>query len=301
MDLKDSGFDQPLEIVVIYQLPTQIGYVLHEQAQAFHGAGAGWLSIKSFYHGNAQYAVGSRRFAVDDSCYLVLNNGQSYSIQIEGDQPIESFCIFFAPGFAEALQHSLAGTADRLLDEPQPATSSSAAFFERTYAHDRLVSPALRQLRAVASQGHPDQAWLIEQFHGLMQRLLRMHTNVYREVEALPAIRAATREELYRRLYYARDYAAALFTTPITLDDMARVAALSPNHLLRTFRQLFGQTPYQYVVARRIAYAQELLRSTDQAVTDICFAVGFASLGTFSWWFRQRVGVSPTDYRRQSR
>jgi AraC family transcriptional regulator len=286
---------------MIYQLPGQIGYLLHEQARAFHGSGAGWLSIKSFYCGNAEYAIGSRRFVVDDSCYLILNNGQSYNIQIESQHPIESFCLFFAPGFAEAVQHTLDSTADRLLIEPQPAGASSAAFFERTYPHDSFVSPALGQLRAVARQAQPDQAWLVERFHLVMQRLLSMHANIYREVEALPAIRAATREELYRRLHYARDYAAALFTTPITLDEMARVAALSPNHLLRTFKQLFGQTPYQYVLARRIAYAQELLRSTDQGVTDICFAVGFASLGTFSWWFHQRVGVSPTDYRRQNR
>jgi AraC-like DNA-binding protein len=286
---------------VIYQLSAQTGYLLHEQAHAFHGAGAGWLSIKSFYRGNAQYAIGSRRFVVDDSCYLVLNNGQPYSVQIEGQRPVESFCLFFAPGFAEALQYDLAGTTDRLLSEPQPTRPSSIAFFERTYPHDSLVSPALRQLRAIARQGQPDRARLVEQAHVVMQRLLLMHANVCREVDALPAIRAATREELYRRLHYAREYAEALFTTPITLDDMASVAALSPNHLLRTFRQLFGQTPYQYVVGRLIAYAQELLRSTDQGVTDICFAVGFASLGAFSWWFRQRVGVSPTDYRRQNR
>lgn len=285
---------------MIYQLP-QIGYLLHEQARAFEGGGAGWLSIKSFYRGNAHYAIGSRRFVVDDSCYLVLNHGQSYHIQIEGERPVESLCLFLAPGFAEAIQHALASTADRLLIEPQPAGTSSAAFFERTYPHDSLVSPALRQLRAIAGQGQADPAWLAEQFHVVMERLLRMHANVYHEVETLPAIRAATREELYRRLHYARDYAAALFSTPITLDEMARVAALSPNHLLRTFRQLFGQTPYQYVAGRRVAYAQELLRSTDQGVTEICFAVGFASLGTFSWWFRRRVGLSPTDYRRQSR
>ena len=142
---------------------------------------------------------------------------------------------------------------------------------------------------------------MIEQLHLIMQRLLHMQASIYQEVDSVPAIRAATREELYRRLHYAREYAAALFTTPITLDDMARAACLSPNHLLRTFKQVFDQTPYQYVIAKRIAYAQELLRSTDQGVTDICFAVGFTSLGAFSWWFRQRVGVSPTTYRRQNK
>jgi len=286
---------------MIHHLPAHVGYILHEQAQSYYGAGVGLLSIKSFYNGEAHYAVESRRFVVKDSSYFVLNNGQFYDIQIEADHLIESFCLFFAPGFTDDVRHSISSGIDRLLTEPQSPRLSSQAFFERTYPHDQSVSPVLMQLRMAVAHGQLDQPWLIEQFHLIMQRLLYMQANIYQEVNSVPALRAATREELYRRLHYAREYAAALFTTPITLDDMARVAGLSPNHLLRTFKQIFGQTPYQYVIAKRIAYAQELLRSTDQSVTDICFAVGFTSLGSFSWWFRQRVGVSPTTYRQQNR
>jgi AraC family transcriptional regulator len=285
---------------MIHFLPTHIGYILHEQAQSYAGAGAGLLSIKSFYNGEARYAVESRRFVVDDSAYLVLNHGQFYSIEIDADRRIESFCLFFAPEFASDIRHSISNKADRLLTEPRSQTAATA-FFERTYPHDQSVSPVLRRLRSAVTHNQLDQPWLIEHFHLIMQQLLGVHTNTYREVEAISAIRAVTREELYRRVHYARDYAAALFATPISLDEMARVAELSPNHLLRTFKQVFGQTPYQYVIARRVAYAQELLRSTDQCVTDICFAVGFASLGSFSWWFRQHVGVSPSAYRRQTR
>jgi AraC-like DNA-binding protein len=259
------------------------------------------LSIKSFYNGAAHYAIGSRRFVVDDASYFILNNGQLYDIQIDSDRLIESFCLFFAPGFADAVQHSLSSGTDRLLTEPQSPRLSSPAFFERSYPHDQTVSPTLLRLRSALAHSHLDQSWLIEQFHLIMQHLLHTQTNIHQEIDSIPAMRAATREELYRRIHYAREYAAALFTTPIALDDMARVAGMSPNHLLRTFKQVFDQTPYQYVIAKRVAYAQELLRSTDQAVTDICFAVGFASLGAFSWWFRQRVGVSPSSYRCQNR
>jgi AraC-like DNA-binding protein len=286
---------------MIHHLPANVGYILHEQAQSYHGAGVGLLSIKSFYNGEAHYAIGSRRFVVGDSSYFILNNGQHYDIQIDSDRLIESFCLFFAPGFADDVQHSLGSATDRLLTEPQSPRVSSPAFFERSYPHDNTVSPALMRLRSALAHGHLDQSWLIEQFHLIMQRLLHTQANIYQEIDAIPAMRAATREELYRRIHYAREYAAALFTTPITLDDMARVAGLSPNHLLRTFKQVFDQTPYQYIVAKRVAYAHDLLRSTDQGVTDICFAVGFASLGAFSWWFRQRVGVSPSSYRCQNR
>jgi AraC-like DNA-binding protein len=131
-----------------------------------------------------------------------------------------------------------------------------------------------------------------------MARLLQIHQRVLREVASLPAARAATRAELYRRLHLARDYIDATCAGPLTLADLARTAGLSPNHLLRTFRQLFHQTPYQYVTARRLELARRLLAETERPISEICLAVGFESLGSFSWLFRRKVGVAPSEYRR---
>jgi len=131
--------------------------------------------------------------------------------------------------------------------------------------------------------------------------LLQSQTNIYREIEKLPASRPATREELYRRLHLARDYAEAMFTAPVTLEDMAQVACLSPNHLLRTFKHLFGQTPHQHIISNKFDYARQLLEDTDFSITDICMTIGFESLGTLSSQFHRRFGVSPTEYRQQNR
>jgi len=134
-----------------------------------------------------------------------------------------------------------------------------------------------------------------------MERLLLVHTRTRRQVESIPALRPASREELYRRLHRARDYATACFDQPITLNDMARVACLSTNHFLRTFKQTFHQTPHQYLTRIRLERAKGLLTKTNQPVTEVCFAVGFESLGSFSWLFRQRVGLAPEAYRRAKR
>jgi AraC-like DNA-binding protein len=82
---------------------------------------------------------------------------------------------------------------------------------------------------------------------------------------------------------------------------MAAVACLSPNHLLRTFKQVFHQTPHQFITAVRLEEAQRLLCCTDDSITHICHAVGFTSLGSFGWLFLRRFGVSPRKYRRQNR
>jgi AraC-like DNA-binding protein len=275
-------------------------HILHERGFSHHWQGVGPLSIKCFFRGRALYDVGLGRYAVDDSSYLILNEGQTYSVDIEAENEIESFCIFFEHGLAESVQRSLDTKTTELLDEPdQPGRASN--FFEKTYPHDEILSPALLRLRAQTSVSKRETAGLAEQLHGVMERLLLVHSGVRRQVESISAVRAASREELYRRLHRARDYATACLDEPITLNDMARVACLSTNHFLRTFKQAFHQTPHQYLTRIRLERAQGLLTQTDQPVTDVCFAVGFESLGSFSWLFRQRVGLAPEAYRKAKR
>lgn len=99
----------------------------------------------------------------------------------------------------------------------------------------------------------------------------------------------------------AKDLADRHFAEPITLDDLARVAACSRWHLVRVFKEAYGETPGDYLSRRRIERAMELLRETDMSVTDVCNAVSFSSLGTFSRRFRALVGSSPSQYRRAAR
>lgn len=274
-------------------------FILHEKGRQHHWEGTGALSIKSFYRGQAFYNVGNGCHAVNDDSYLVLNRGQSYSITIDAAQPLESFCIFFADGFVEEVYRSLVTQSQHLLDAPAMPRVEPIHFFERTYPHDEVLTPALWRLRAALPRRKDDRGWLIEKLHLLLQRLLQVHQKIRKEVEALPGLRPATREELYRRLYRAKDYAAALFDQPLTLEEMAQVACLSPNHFLRTFKQAFAQTPHQFVTQLRLQRAQHLLTQTGSSVTEICAAVGFESLGSFSWLFARRVGISPEVYRRR--
>jgi AraC-like DNA-binding protein len=87
------------------------------------------------------------------------------------------------------------------------------------------------------------------------------------------------------------------FASPLTVERLAAMAGLSPFHFIRAFRTITGKTPHQYVRARRIERAQELLVTTPIPVTEVCDAVGFQSLGSFSAMFRRLTGESPGAYR----
>jgi AraC-like DNA-binding protein len=90
-----------------------------------------------------------------------------------------------------------------------------------------------------------------------------------------------------------RDYAQ-----PLDVEALARGVHLSAGHLSREFKAAFGESPYNYLMTRRIERAMTLLRRGDVSVTDACFAVGCSSLGTFSTRFRELVGMPPSEYRR---
>ncbi|MEU0411020.1 helix-turn-helix transcriptional regulator [Streptomyces griseorubiginosus] len=102
------------------------------------------------------------------------------------------------------------------------------------------------------------------------------------------------------RLRQARDRMDREYTEPLDVPALARTALMSPGHFQRSFRAEFGETPYGYLMTRRIERAKALLRRGDLSVTEVCMAVGCTSLGSFSSRFTELVGETPSAYRARS-
>jgi len=102
------------------------------------------------------------------------------------------------------------------------------------------------------------------------------------------------------RLRRVRDRIDREYAQPLDVEALARGAHMSAGHLSREFKLAYGESPYSYLMTRRIERAMALLRRGGLSVTDVCFAVGCSSLGTFSTRFTELAGVSPSVYRRQA-
>jgi AraC-like DNA-binding protein len=100
-----------------------------------------------------------------------------------------------------------------------------------------------------------------------------------------------------RRLRRARDRMDREYAQPLDVAALARTAFMSTAHFSRRFRDVYAETPYSYLMTRRIERAKALLRRGDMSVTDVCLAVGCTSLGSFSSRFTMLVGMTPTEYR----
>jgi AraC family transcriptional regulator len=143
-----------------------------------------------------------------------------------------------------------------------------------------------------------DQIWREEQFHKIMQTVLRVHSNTLQEVNALNAVRFSTREELYRRIQIAHDFIRSFYDQPITLQKIAEVSCLSPNHLLRNYSQIFGKTPHHFISELRITKAKKLLGMEQYSITDISFEIGLNNPVSFSKLFKQYTEISPLQFRK---
>jgi AraC-like DNA-binding protein len=106
--------------------------------------------------------------------------------------------------------------------------------------------------------------------------------------------------EANRRLLRARDAMDRSFADALDVEALASAVHLSRAHFIRSFKDAFGETPHRYLQRRRIERAMAFLRETDRPVTEICFDVGFSSLGTFCRTFRAIVGCSASEYRARS-
>jgi AraC-like DNA-binding protein len=102
------------------------------------------------------------------------------------------------------------------------------------------------------------------------------------------------------RLRRVRDRIDREYAEPLDVEALARGAAMSAGHLSREFRLAYGESPYGYLMTRRVERAMALLRRGDVSVTDVCFEVGYGSLGTFSSRFTELVGMPPSTYRRRA-
>lgn len=100
-----------------------------------------------------------------------------------------------------------------------------------------------------------------------------------------------------RHLLRAKDVMDGRYAEPLTVEEVAKVAGMSPAHFSREYRSAFGETPHQYLLTRRLERAAALLRNTDRSVLDVCTSVGLASVGSFTTSFKKAFGMTPTQYR----
>lgn len=240
------------------------------------------LSIKLARGGRERYFIDGRSIAVDDDCYLILNDNRAYASRFEAGVEIESFSVFFRPGMAEEVHGALGMSLEHGLANGAAEAPRHVEFDESLQPHDSVVSPVLRHLQSCVKGGVEDGGWYEEQFQFLLARMLSHQHRLSERVRQLPALKAATRQEIHRRLALAVDLVHSSYERDIDLAEMAAAACLSKFHFLRLFTGLYGVTPHLYLQRKRAQVAARLLQHSGLAISQVAARAGFQSRSTMA-------------------
>lgn len=153
---------------------------------------------------------------------------------------------------------------------------------------DALITLAKDQFQRTSSQDNYDWPDL----------LVGHQWQVYQQLQRLTSAKLSTRKELYRRLCKARRFMLDHLDSPLDLDTLAQVACLSKYHFIRLFKEVYGQTPRQYLISRRLERASDLLKESDLSFHEICHEVGLKDSSSFGRLFKRSFGATPHLYRR---
>lgn len=277
-------------------VPESFNYCLHAKSSEFYWEGTGQLSIKTFHNGRAFYRTNRGFFGVEKGRYLLLNEGD-YTIAIEEEKEVESFCLFFKKGLAEEVLRTMQLRTTDLMNDPFKPLQS-VGFFEETYSISPSLSAQLDYFRGNVT-GKSNPLWQEEMFQTFMEMIVKDQLHSFKKKETLPALKRGTRDELYRRISIAHEYIRAYYLRTITLNELSQVSCLSPNHLLKSYSAVYGCTPHQSVTALRMEKAKQRLKHDDTSITDIALEVGFESSSSFSKAFKQYAGNSPLQFRKK--
>jgi AraC-like DNA-binding protein len=260
---------------------------------------AGPSSIKAVVRGEVAWSVGGRELLVDENSFLFLSAGEPYSMNIQASRPVETCCAFFRGGYVEDVLSDMTSPLAIALDHAE-APTQDLHFLSRLHFDPR--GAILHRLRTLAERCVPalQPASFEQDFLYLACQMSCLYEEVREKMARLPAVKAATRQELFQRLERGREFLHSRLSGPVSLDDAARSAALSPYHFHRAFRQVHRVTPHAYVTGLRLARAKELL-TRGMSVLETCLECGFQSPTSFSRLFRAHFGTLPSRARNQIR
>ncbi len=261
---------------------------------------AATYSIKYVLQGTEHYFLQGQKFSVSAGNFLLVNSQQPIDFFIRSRKAVTGFCIHLEEGLLREVYAQLLFPEEKRLEHPfeKPVIPP---FEEILYSDkENCLGTYLRQM--AGSFELATETIVVEPralYYHLSRHLLEMQNNFPKEARDLGLVKNSTRKELFRRLEVAKEMLDEQDADALCIAAVAQQCALSESHLFRSFRKLFGVSPYQYLLQRKIQLAATLLQTKKMGVTEVALECGFADLPSFSKAFKKIKGQSPRAFQVQ--
>jgi len=254
------------------------------------------FSIKYVCSGLEEYEVSGYHYQIKSGQYLLANHFAEGMVRI--DKPVKGICIDISPDILSEVVASRIGPDTMHLDLALDKFFTTSDFLDAKYnASDTQLGRAIRAFeRATSNAADIPELFTKELYYSLAESIVADHIPLFRQLQSIRKIKMATRKDLLRRVTMGKEYLDAQFLLPLEIADVARECNLSEYHFFRTFRQVFSISPYQYLIARRLDFAKDLLREGHDRISDIAYLTGYSDVFAFSKSFKKYTGSTPTQF-----
>jgi AraC family transcriptional regulator len=258
----------------------------------------GKYAVNAVFSGEVDYTVDRRKLTLLPGSFIFLNDDTCYSQRISSREGVNRLSILFDEDYIADFEYAVLENDAVLLDYPNGSKRDRPRLLESIYPLHGDIKFNLMHLGKHVDNGIQDQLLLNEYLnHCLMNYYQLYQSEITAREASLNFLNGSTKAEMLKRLSVARDYMFSNYNKNIRLEDVAEVACLSVNHLLRTFKQAYQQTPHQYLTKVRLSQAKYLLRNTDYPINEIVDIVGFECPSSFIRLFRNSFNITPGKFR----
>src|SRR3569833_2010285 len=256
------------------------------------------FSMRFVLGGSEICSIGRRRLSIQHDSFVVMNKGTFFTANSDTDTFINVFSIGFDEDFLNDF-NALLAPKDKIFggkyDDESPLRSE---LIETIYPLRPEMKQAVLMLKEYLDNGGNDEYVLNEYLYKSLLNYFRIYKDeILNKAKKLNFLHYSTRIEILRRLNLAKEYLYVNYNRNINLENLADHACLSVNHLLRTFKLAYNQSPHQFLIQLRLQRAQLLLAKTEYPVYEIVNMVGFKCTSSFIRLFRTRYKTTPLKYR----
>lgn len=255
------------------------------------------IVLRYIYRGNLRCRLHHYHFSLKEGQYLLANPDQQFLLTqnigqaeiLEVQIPITALRNALPPQEASLVQDELINFLDR---------KGQISFCEGSYTvKDDALGLVMRDIANQLSVPASPQSQLSNKA-AIANTLMETQTQIFEKINRLTSAKLSTKKELYRRLMQAQEYIHQNLHTNLDLDTLSQVACLSKFHFIRLFKEVFEQTPRQYLIACRLERASKLLLNSSKSFHEICLDVGLKDSSSFGRLFKKNFGATPHIYRR---
>ncbi len=257
------------------------------------------FAVKYVAEGIEKYVVDGQPYYVTSGNYLLMNGNKSALVEIDSKTEAKGICVNIASQIIKEV------VASKLRPDTAVADPELSSFFYTDQFLENQYQAAFTRLGSrIIHIGKEVQGGILsleevnnEFFYTLAEDLVADQISVYRQLQTIPVVKLNTRRDLYRKLVLAREFMDLHFLSPLTIEQIAREAAMSEFHFFRLFKRTFAISPLQYLLKKRLEQACILLKK-GMPVTLVAMECGFGDLFSFSRTFKKHFGKAPSQYQR---